>query len=77
MAKNSVSNLKPGDKATLKFHGSKQWGNDPYEMTEEFQGFYTEDGREYAKFESFSAYKDDSRWRYGSSAEVLTVLSVS
>lgn len=77
MANKSVSNLKPGDKATLKFHGSKQFGNEPYELTEEFLEFYIENGRPRARFESFSAYKEGNRWRYGTSGEVLTVLSVA
>lgn len=77
MANKSVSDLKSGDRVTLKFHGSKQFGNEPYEMTEEFREFYTENGRPCARFESFSAYKEDNRWRYGTSGEVLTVLSVA
>jgi hypothetical protein len=34
-----ISSLKPGDNVLLKFHGSKQFGNDPYEMDVKFVEF--------------------------------------
>lgn len=74
MAKKSISNLTAGDKVRLKFHGSAQFGNDPYEETDVFVGFRTEDGQEQAIFQMFDAYKADNRWRYGTSGEVVTVL---
>lgn len=77
MAKRSIRSLKAGDKVTLKFWGDKVIGNDPYEASDVFKRFYTEDGVEYAEFEGFSAYMFQNRWRYGSGANVLTVLEVN
>lgn len=67
----SISNLQPGETVHLKFHGSKQIGNDPYELTETFQGF-SKDGQE-AEFESFTAYRFNRGWAYGSGAHKLTI----
>lgn len=76
MTKRSIRNLKTGDKVTLKFGGSSQFGNDPYEDDDVFKRFYTENGTEYAEFEGFTAYFFANRWRYGTSSEVLTVKEI-
>lgn len=77
-----ISTLKPGDNVRLKFHGSKQFGNDPYEMDATFVEFkedktravFLMDGSAGSEFE---AYKFSNRWAYGSSAERLTILDES
>ena len=76
MAKQTIRDLKPGDKVTLKFAGSKTYGNDPYEEQSVFKRLYVENGFEYAEFEEFTAYKADGYWRYGASAEILTVVKI-
>jgi hypothetical protein len=68
----SISTLKPGEKVRLKFHGSKQIGNDPYELEASFVEF-TEDGNR-AVFDEVEAYKFNSRWCYGSGAHKLSIL---
>ncbi len=75
MSKRSISTLNPGDKVNLKFGGSKQLGNDTYTETNvAFIRYYTEDGVKYAEFDSFTAYFAENRWRYGTSASVLTLI---
>lgn len=73
----SISSLKFGETVDLRFNGSKQFGNDPYSLTGlVFKGF-TEDGNR-ATFSDdgsiLEVYKFDRRWRYGTSAETLTLL---
>lgn len=76
MSKPSIRDLKPGDKVTLKFRGSKTFGNEAYEEQSVFKRFHTEAGRELAEFDDFSIYKADRYWRYGASAEIVTLLDI-
>jgi hypothetical protein len=77
MAAKTIRNLKSGEKVRLRFHGSKQFGNDPYELDMTFvelrdngeRAVFSDDGTE------FEAYKYANRWAYGSSAERLTVVA--
>lgn len=77
MAAKTIRNLKPGESVRLRFHGSKQFGNDPYELDMTFVEF--RDNGERAVFDDdgteFEAYKYANRWAYGSSAERLTVVA--
>lgn len=76
MAAKTIRNLKSGDSVRLRFHGSKQFGNDPYELDMTFVEF--RDNGERAVFDDdgteFEAYKYSNRWAYGSSAERLTIV---
>lgn len=69
----SISTLKPGEKVRLKFHGSKQIGNDPYELNAEFVEFNADKTR--AVFDEVEAYKCNGRWSYGSGAHPLSILT--
>jgi hypothetical protein len=74
----SISTLSPGEHVTLRFHGSKQFGNEPYEMSAVFTAFNADKNR--ATFsldhgeDDFEAYKYVNRWAYGTSAEKITVV---
>lgn len=77
-----ISTLNPGDNVLLKFHGSKQFGNDPYEMDAKFMGFNDDKTRAVFRMDEsagseFEAYKFSNRWAYGSSAERLTIVDES
>jgi hypothetical protein len=77
-----ISSLKPGDNVLLKFHGSKQFGNDPYEMDVKFVEFNEDKTRAVFRMDDsagseFEAYKFSNRWTYGSSAERLTIVDES
>lgn len=77
MAAKTIRNLKPGEEVRLRFHGSKQFGNEPYELDMTFvelrdngeRAVFSDDGME------FEAYKYANRWAYGSSAERLTIVA--
>lgn len=75
----SISTLKPGEHVNLRFHGSKQFGNEPYEMEAVFVAFNADKSR--ATFnlnrgeDDFEAYKTINRWAYGTSAEKLSIVS--
>lgn len=76
----SISHLKPGQNATLLFHGSRSYGNAAYTDENTLVRFEEKNGTEYAVFQfedggEWSAYKSDGRWCYGSSAEKVTVVS--
>lgn len=78
----SISSLKPGETVRLKFHGSKQFGNDPYELDAEFIAFNADKTRATFNLEpdaeskdEFEAYKYVNRWAYGTSAEKLSIVS--
>jgi hypothetical protein len=75
-----ISSLKGGESVTLKFHGSKQFGNDPYELDVTFVGFFNESDEKRARFDygdgtTFDAYRYANRWSYGTSAERLSIAS--
>jgi hypothetical protein len=77
-----ISTLNPGENVLLKFHGSKQFGNDPYEMDATFVEFNEDKTRavfrmDESKSSEFEAYKLSNRWAYGSSAEKLTIVGES
>lgn len=74
-----ISTLNPGENVRLKFHGSKQFGNDPYEMDVKFVEFKEDKSRAVFRMDEsdgseFEAYKFSNRWAYGSSAERLTIV---
>ena len=77
----TITNMKPGQKHRLRFHGSKQFGNDPYEL-EMFKVSMTEDNQRAMLSETpdgadFEVYRHPSGrgWAYGTSAERVTVIS--
>lgn len=78
-----ISSLKGGENVTLKFHGSKQFGNDPYELDVIFVGFFadhTQSDDKRARFDygdgtTFDAYRYANRWSYGTSAERLSIVA--
>lgn len=80
MAAKTIRNLVPGEQVKLHFHGSKQFGNEAYDMDATFVEF-KEDGTRAVfamdgnKDSTFEAYKFSNRWAYGSSAERLTIAS--
>lgn len=75
-----ITSLKHGDKVRLHCGGSKQFGNDPYELETIFLGITgyvkDEDGEDTrrAVFEDMQAYRFRGRWVYGSGAMPLTVV---
>lgn len=75
----SISTLKPGESVRLKFHGSKQFGNEPYEMSAVFVAFNVDKNRATFNLDAgendFEAYKTVNRWAYGTSAEKLSIVS--
>lgn len=83
MSSLSISKLKPGQSVTLKMHGSKALGNEPYELDVVFVGFKNV-GQAPEKLRAvfddggfkWEAYKISAKstWRYGASSEQVTVL---
>jgi len=71
-----IDKLAAGQDVVLKMHGSKQFGNDPYEMDTKFVRIQGEGDERRAEFEDVTLYRDRGRWAYGTSAEKATVLSV-
>ncbi len=76
----SISHLKPGQKVTLHFRGSRSLGNEGYVDTVVFKEhigvgddqravFTDENGRD-----QWEAYKFQGRWSYGTSAERLSIM---
>ena len=75
----NISALKNPTLITLKFHGSKRLGNEPYELDALFlEGVGTgEEARARFQFDGdpdtiFEAYKYNGHWAYGTSAERLS-----
>lgn len=68
----SISTLKSGEKVRVKFHGSKQIGNEPYELDLVFVEFNEDKTR--AVFDDVELYKFEGRWRYGSGAHPASIL---
>lgn len=71
-------NLTAGQTIDVRFNGSRVNGNDPYEMNDLKvvsidSETITLDSPEISEFE---LYFFESRWRYGSSAEVAKLLAV-
>jgi hypothetical protein len=70
----TINGLKAGETVNLQFHGSKRFGNDPYQDEHVFVGFEGEGDDKRAVFEGgFEAYRYNGRWSYGTSAEKLSV----
>lgn len=79
-----IDSLKPGTTVTLKFHGSKSLGNDPYIQDAVFLGVYGVGDDRRARFMSveakiydpggWDAYRFNGHWAYGTSAERLTLV---
>lgn len=76
-----ISSLQHGDRINLKFHGSKQFGNEPYTLPAEFLGYTGTDDDIHASFalngstnDVFEAYRMGNRWVYGASAERLSIV---
>ena len=71
----NIRQLKVGDRGDLLFHGSKEYGNSSYSLiltVEKIDGdiiTMREDGASFG----FDIYFSENRWRYGSSAEVITL----
>ena len=75
--------LKPRELVRVKFHGSKRFGNEPYELDLVFlevkgQG---EDRRAVFAYDidstdqdQFEAYRSENRWCYGTSSERLSIV---
>lgn len=79
-----IRSLNPGDKVTLKFHGSKQHGNKPYEMGVEVLTFNEDKTIATFRMEDtarteFEAYKMHNggwgRFCYGAEPEKITSVS--
>lgn len=80
MAAKTIRNLVPGENVRLHFHGSKQFGNEAYDMDATFVEFNEDKTRAVFAMDgdagsTFEAYKFSNRWAYGSSAERLTIAS--
>jgi len=75
-----IDKLNPGQEVTLKFHGSKSLGNDPYEERHTFLDIVGEGDDRRAVFsdggEQWEAYRFKGGWAYGSSAEKLSIVEV-
>lgn len=76
----SIKTLKPGQTAKLRFHGSSNLGNAPWEDTCTLVSI-TEDRAVFGDPHNptqgqWEAYFSQRRWRYGTSAEVLSLISV-
>lgn len=69
-----VRTLEPGTKVVVKLHGSKQFGNQPQELTAVFIEL-SKDGQR-AEFDELELYRLDGRWAYGMSAERATLKEV-
>lgn len=74
----AVSSLKPGDRVTVLFKGSKALGNEPYTL-EDLEVQAVDLVAERITLADgclpFDIYKFGSQWAYGSSAERLKVLA--
>lgn len=75
-----ISNLKAGEKVRVRFHGSKRFGNEPYELDLIFKGVEGSGDDARALFEDptgpdFEAYRDGGRWAYGMSSERLSLVA--
>jgi hypothetical protein len=83
MAK-SIRSLNPGDKVSLRFHGSKQHGNDPYEMVVECLNFnenktiaiFRMEDTAATEFEAYQLHNGGGwgRFSYGAEPEKLTIV---
>ena len=78
----SLSGLKAGTSVRLRFHGSKLLGNGTYELDGTLSEI-TEDADGTKRRKLFQAPSDaveiyfvENRWRYGTSAEVVSVAEV-
>lgn len=69
-----IRTLKPGTKVVVKLHGSKQFGNQPQELTAVF--IELSDDGERAEFDELELYRYEGRWAYGTSAERATLKKV-
>jgi hypothetical protein len=79
-----IDKLKSGTQVTLKFHGSKSLGNDPYIEDAIFVGIYGVGDDRRARFMSanatigntggWDAYRFNGHWAYGTSAERLSLV---
>lgn len=76
----NIRKLNVGDRIKARFNGSSVLGNAPYVEDLHFAGFLSETRAELSYDSSlkdrFEIYFERNRWRYGSSAEVLTVQEV-
>lgn len=72
----SISHLKPGEEVTLRFHGSKQIGNDPYELSGILEGFTEDKTRAvFGGDADVEVYKFNGRWSYGSGAHPVSIVA--
>jgi len=70
--------LSANDVIDVRFNGSRQLGNEPYELEKLTVLNVTENEIELAEVDGteFGLYFFENRWRYGSSAEVAKLLKV-
>ena len=71
-----IDSLKTGSRVTVKFHGSKNLGNESWTDTVTFYGITGEGDYRVARFDNWYAYRYNGRWAYGSSAERLSLVDV-
>ena len=76
-----IDSLVAGETVVLKFHGSKQLGNDSYQEEVTFVEVTGEGEERQARFSTsgngenvFDVYRYNGSWAYGMSAEKLTVV---
>lgn len=85
-SKPRLDTITPGSIVTLRFGGSRSLGNDAWEEQFRFVGIEGEGDERNATFEdvnattpsrgTWSAYRYNKRWAYGTSAEPLSLVSV-
>lgn len=71
-----IDSLKPDTKVSLRFHGSKRFGNEPSTLDYVFKEIVgTGEDRRAIFDEGFEAYRFNGHWAYGTSAEHLSLVS--
>lgn len=71
---NPLNTLVPGQEVNLLCHGSKTYGNDPYELDTVFLRYEGEGAARHAVFTDLTIYKYVNRWCYGISAERISLI---
>lgn len=73
----TMRSLKAGDVVRARFHGSKQFGNEPHELELEVVSVDLEPGAEHVTFKNgmeFDVQKLGGRWVYGTSSERFSIV---
>lgn len=78
MAVSTFSRLQAGTKIRMKMHGSKMYGNEPYFLNGTFLGITDDEVHVDSDGQVLEFYRMGSSplWRYGTSAEVVTVAEI-